>query len=124
MNDKEALLQELEALGIHRSGRKVRSDKGKEHPYVRKTKLPRLDKGLKRVKYDTTSAAYHKKVFVTFLRSNTDMERGEGDNLIRDINLIFPPQTTNYYKKVVVKDHTYRSSQKRKNHLRNYDGIG
>ena len=114
---KEILLRELEELGISRSGRKIRSDKGKTHGYVRVATGPRPDKGVTRPGYRTDTPGYHKKLFDQYIRAHTDLALGEGDDLVRDPNLLFPPQVTNFYKKVTSKDsRDYRSSQRRKNH--------
>lgn len=127
---KADLLKELASLGVHpTSGRKVRADKGKTHNY---SSLPRADKGKKREKYSQTSPAYLKKVFFDLLRKNTPEELGEGDQLVRDANMIFPPNVTHYYKTVTVRErmtidkrtgnsvqrpaYTYKSSQPKKSH--------
>ena len=132
MKSKEDLLKELQELGVHPTGRKVRADKGANHDYVRTQTTPRADKGKTRLKYSKESPKYVKKLFFELLRKNTDAELGEGDNFIRDNNMIFPPNVTQYYKKITVKPHTrvdkrtgslmqqegysYRTSRKKNSH--------
>lgn len=114
-DEKQLLLEELEKLGVHKTGRKVRSDKGQDREPYNTSNLPRIDKGLKRDKYAKFSD-WHRKVFQQFLEAHTDPE-GYGDNLTRDSNGIFPPRITSYYK--TIKSRTgivYSSSVKRRRH--------
>lgn len=109
--DKDQLLTELNQLGLHPSGRKIRSDKGKPHTPSRQ---PRSDQGQNRQDYTTSGSAHNKRVFQTFLLSHSGPS---GDDLIRDTNMIFPPHITSYFK--IVKSRlgqTYSSSVKRQNH--------
>lgn len=116
LSDKTALLEELESLGIRADGRKIRNDKGKTRSsYIRHTSAPRADAGQKREKYNSKSADYNRKVFEQFLRSHTSLD--SGDDLVRDDNMIFPPNINSYYKSVKTKTgYSYRSSVKRANH--------
>lgn len=112
---KAELLAELEELGVHKDGRKVRTDKGSSRqPYAR-TNLSRADKGVPRDDY-TVTPKVHQRIFTTFLSAHLTPD-GMGDNLTRDINGIFPPNVTSYYKIVKRADGTtYMSSTKRRNH--------
>lgn len=123
------LLKELEELGQHPSGRKVRSDKNTTG--IRKLTKTRRDKGTRRESYSKDTAGYAKRQFNAFIRSHKD-PNGEGDTLTRDVNMIFPPNTTHYYKPITVKattildkrtnttqqreGYTYQSSRRRPNH--------
>lgn len=108
----EELLAELEELGITKTGRKVRSDKGQPRESYVRSLIPRADKGLARKQYVQTPA-YYKNLFNRFIETHA----GEYDSLQRDDNLIFPPQITSYYKKITKPDgSTYRSSVVRDNH--------
>lgn len=116
MKDKDDLLKELKDLGIHETGRKVRTDVGQPHFYIRTTNTPRTDKGIPRQNYNSEGPAYHKKILELFIRLHTDQELGLGDDLTRDENLLFPPNMTNFYKKIKTKKYEYSSSQRRENH--------
>lgn len=99
-----------------------RSDKGKSRgQYASRSDIgqsrgqyaSRSDIGSKRDGY-SKKASFHKKAFQQFLLSNTTEY---GDTLFRDANMIFPPNITNYYKRVTTKTgQSYRSSVSRKNH--------
>lgn len=90
-------MKELEALGVHPSGRKIRTDKGGTHNYIRTDKV-RSDKGKVRVNYSNDTAAMHQRHFQTLL--NTNSTEGYGDNLHRDANEIFIVNMTSFYKTV------------------------
>lgn len=111
---KDKLLAELEELGVHPSGRKVRADKGQSRNNYKRSGAPRSDLGQSRETY-TKTAAYHKKIFNTFLRGHTNPD-GTGDNLMRDPNGIFPPNVTNYFKVTISRGMMYKTSTKRRNH--------
>lgn len=124
---KEELLAQLNELGVHKSGRKVRADKGQSHNYTK----TRADKGTSRSSYSKETPAYAKRQFENFIRVHRD-PAGFGDTLVRDANMIFPPNTTHYYKTITVKSGTrvdkrtntlhqteaysYKTSRKRPNH--------
>lgn len=111
--NREELNSELKALGLHPSGRKIRSDKGKSHDYPSE-RIERSDTGGTRLSYDSESPKVQKRKFQLFLHQHTSET---GDELVRDVNMIFPPGITNYFKKVTTKSgHTYRSSVKRTAH--------
>jgi len=113
MKTKEELLQELEELGIGKTGRKLRTDKGQSRESYTRSSQPRADKGQQRGNY-VKSAAYHKNIFASFIIAHTNES---GDLLTRDSNEIFPPQITSYYKLIITKSgQQYRSSVKRANH--------
>lgn len=119
MKTKDQLLKELAELGVHPSGRKIRTDVGKSHNYT-KTKNPskpraaRKDAGQVRNTY-TKTASYHKRIFTSYIAAHTDGE--SNDDLIRDFNEIFPPNVNSRYKLIVSKNgHQYRSPVKRRNH--------
>lgn len=102
--DKDKLLTQLQDLGVHPSGRKIRSDKGQSRVNIK----PRSDKGKSRQSYTTDGSAYHRKVYTTLLRANS---APNGDTLLTmDKNLIFPSKITGYY----VPDR--RTSVQRNNH--------
>lgn len=110
---RNKLLEELKEQGIHPSGRKVRSDKGKTHEMTAVERKQRSDKNSKRANYNKASPQFNKKVFDTLIARN--YKDGE-DLLQRDDNGIFPPQITHYYKKVYNTAGGYRSSTRRSNH--------
>lgn len=91
---KEELLEELKKLGINEAGRKIRSDAGKPRGKYNRTNKLRADVGVSRLEYKKTPI-YYKNEFIAFVASHT---KENGDELGRDLNLIFPPQVTNYYK--------------------------
>ena len=114
---KEDLLKQVSELGYDPStGRKRRSDIGKPRHNVK----PRSDKGVTRDKYVTDTASYNKGLFQRTLVAARNPD-GDGDSLIRDANMIFPPNITNFYKEVKVTNpnketYSYRSSVRRANH--------
>ena len=117
MTAKENLLKELESLGVRADGRKIRSDKNKSRGnYVRHTSAKRSDAGKKRNKYDISTPNHNKRVFEQFLNLHTDKSTGE-DDLPRDVNMIFSPNVTSYYKEIKSQSgYTYKSAVKRNNH--------
>jgi len=113
MKTKDELLQELEALGIGKTGRKLRTDKSQSRGSYTRSSQARADKGQSRANYVKT-AAHYKQAFASFILAHTTET---GDLLTRDSNEIFPPQITNYYKLITTKTGlSYRSSVKRINH--------
>lgn len=114
MTNRDELLKELKELGVHESGRKVRADKGQSRGDYKRSGIPRADAGQARESY-VRSAAYHNKIFNTFLRAHLAPD-GNGDNLMRDVNGIFPPNITNYFKMTASRGIHYKSSIKRRNH--------
>ncbi len=108
MKSKDELLKELEGLGIDASKpvRKTRSDAGQ----MRGTYKPRSDKGKKRGSYINTGNKY-RNVFERMLRSHST---GDGeDNLVRDNNLIFPPNIDRRYVFIKTKEREYYTSTKK-----------
>lgn len=115
MKTREELLAELGKL-THPDGRKVRSDRGLPRQSYKKRSGERIDKGQPREVYSTEGPGYHKRLFTQFISLHLDPS-GVGDTLTRDVNMIFPPHVTSFYKLVRPKNApAYRSSVKRKNH--------
>ena len=110
---KDELIATLKELGIGETGRKIRTDAGKQREHYVRTDKPREDKGKIRVNYNKT-ALYYVNMFTSFIKVHS---RENGDELSRDDNLIFPPEITNYYKLCTPPGRMpYRASVRRPNH--------
>jgi len=115
MPTKEELLQELAKLGVDTSKkiRKPRNDQG----LPRGDYKPRSDKGKARGSYTSTAVKY-KSVFEKMLASHKASNSGDGtDNLIRDSNMIFPPNLNKYVRKYSGKDRDYYYDTTKPSHL-------
>lgn len=107
MASREELLKELEELGRHPSGRKIRSDTGQTHrlPVNRK---PRGDKSVKHNSYRKTAdvyfAQFQKALRATALRNELGEIIGEGAS--RDENDLFDLRVSHKWRVITKNDGT------------------
>ena len=90
MENKEELLQKLQNLGVHKSGRKIRSDTGKAHK-LSTTRKTRSDTGSTRDRYTHTSNVLRRQFFAALESTAIRNEYNEivGEGATRDANEIF-----------------------------------
>lgn len=117
--DKLLLLKQLQQLGVHASGRKVRSDTGKSHAAC-PTRRPRSDKGQKRENY-TVSPAVLQRIFNSALAGTAIRnERGEvvGEGATRDENGVFDLRVSAKWKSVTrANGQSYKYRLNKSHHL-------
>ena len=89
-DEKQELLERLQSLGVHSSGRKIRSDRNKQHDYTSR-QVTRSDKGKQRENYAHTSNVlrryFQQALESTAIRNEWNEIVGEGAT--RDANNIF-----------------------------------
>ena len=107
MKSKEALLKELERMGIDttKKVRKPRSDVGS----MRGEYKPRSDKGKARSIYTNTAAKY-RSIYEKMLNTHKSSTQDGADTITRDHNDIFPPNINRRYRKYISKDREYTAS--------------
>ena len=122
MDEKKALLEQLQTLGVHSSGRKVRSDAGSQHKYT-PSRATRSDLGKQRETYTHTSKVlrhhFQQALESTALRNEWDEIVGEGAT--REANEIFDLFVNNKWRTVRRADGTtYKTRAKMYKPLEQY----
>lgn len=123
MNDeKKALLEQLQTLGVHSSGRKVRSDTGKAHKLAT-TRKTRSDTGSTRASYSHTSGVLRRQFFAALESTAIRNEYNEivGEGATRDANEIFDLFVNNKWRTIRRADGTtYKTRAKMYKPLEQY----